>query len=157
MKPYKTLLCGWVVVGGLGAALPPNHARAEPPKPCSAYHVGDDHVAQVFCAGPAKIRLTIGAQTHVLGGGSCQTQGGVFSFNLGVATDAGATSTPDYVGLTVLKSMPAPVIAVRLDGKKYLMLHGKAQVSAQGGSFHADGRILGGASVNIPVKAEFTC
>lgn len=157
MKTYKTLLCGWVVLSGLGAAAPPGHARAEPPKPCSAYHVGADHVAQVFCTGPASIRLMIGAQTHVLGGGSCQTQGGAFSFNLGVATDAGATSTPDYVGVTVLSSMPTPVIAVRLDGKKYLMLHGKAQVSAHGGSFNADGRVLGGAPVNIPVTAEFTC
>ena len=163
-------------IGGLAAALllaacGPHEARsgansAESHAPgttlattaggCSSYTAGTPGVIRTFCGGPATVKLFVAGKEHDLTGGTCATEGPMFSVNLGVvATSDLGGPKPDYFGLTVPAGgghFTNAVLSVTVDGKGYAVTSNSGDATAAGGTFA--GAAMGDSA---PITGTFTC
>ena len=101
------------------------------------------------------MNVSVAGVAHTLNGGVCETQGPMFSLNLGVFSGPDlAGPKPDYVGLTA-QAASGPftnaVLAVNVDGKAYAVTQNSGTVSPTGGTFA--GKAMGGEEVS----GSFTC
>jgi hypothetical protein len=123
---------------------------------CAEYPKGAPGVANTFCDGPATVNLTVGAKTYTLHGGTCSTDGGHFSLNLGVvATGELAGPKPDYVGLnapTAQGPFSNAVLIVIVEGKAYSPAPNTGEVGPSGGHFEGE-TVADGTKVS----GSFTC
>jgi hypothetical protein len=123
---------------------------------CSSYAAGTPGVIRTFCDGPAKVKLFVGGKEHDLTGGTCETEGPMFTVNLGVVSSADLGGPkPDYFGLTVPAGgghFSNAVLAVNVDGKAYAVTSNSGDASATGGTF--TGAAMGDSA---PITGNFTC
>ncbi len=134
----------------------PGTTTASIPAACAAYPPGSPGVVRSFCSGPAVVKLTINGKDHILKGGTCSTDGGRFTLNLGIVAGPGlAGPKPDYVGLTAnVGSGPFTDAALNVHyaGKAYALTHNTGQVAPSGGNFTGTGR-----RGRSKVSGTFTC
>ena len=101
------------------------------------------------------MNVSVAGVAHALNGGVCETQGPMFSLNLGVVSGPDlAGPKPNYVGLTTQVASGAftnAVLAVNVDGKAYAVTQNSGTVSPTGGTFA--GKAMGGEEVS----GSFTC
>jgi len=124
--------------------------------PCAAYVEGTPGVASTFCNGPATVKVFVAGKEYDLSGGSCDTENGLFTVNLGVISTADLGGPkPDYFGL----SLPAGVahfsnaaLTLTVGGKAYALTTNSGDASPTGGTF------TGAAADNsAPVTGSFSC
>jgi hypothetical protein len=133
----------------------PGTTTASVPADCAKYPQGAPGVIRTFCDGPAVVKVSVAGVAHTLNGGVCETQGAMFSLNLGVVSGPDlAGPKPDYVGLTA-QTTSGPytnaVLAVNVEGKAYAVTQNSGTVSPVGGTFA--GKALSGEDVS----GSFTC
>ncbi len=138
-------------------------SRAEPTgapvKACAAYRAGQEGVIRTFCSGRGVAHIKLDGREHVVSGGVCDLVAGSLAFNAGVVLGPAATVSPDYFGVAVPKMGPfsGAVLAVRLDGRDYLLMQNSGAVDAHGGSFQASGHVVGNGREPAKVSGTFTC
>jgi hypothetical protein len=125
----------------------------------------DPGVVDVFCGGPANIRIQAGSVTKDLRGGSCHSAGGVWSASVGVVVDVtgahGAYKGPSVDNIVVNNTTTAGkgTIQAVLGGKHYFVLGtAKLTVSADGKTAHATGKSDPASDApNAAVVVDVTC
>ena len=134
----------------------PGTTLASAPGSCGSYAPGTPGVIRTFCNGPAMVKLNVAGKDYVLKGGSCDSQMGLLSVNLGVVSgpDLGGPK-PDYFGLSAPLT-PGPfsnaVLAVNIGGKGYAVTRNSGVHDAASGSF--EGTALGDGT---KISGSFTC
>lgn len=120
---------------------------------CSEWD-GQEGVVRVFCDGPGTATVSISGKQTILKGGSCESTGSFFAFNLGVVTSdfpSGKTK-PNYVGMIYdTSSKSAQAFVMTVDGETELMLTSKATLAADGKSAHASGKSANGKAVSADI------
>jgi len=123
---------------------------------CATYAAGTPGVVRTFCNGPATVKAFVAGKEYDLSGGTCATEAGVFSANLGVVStpDLGGPR-PDYFGLTVPSGtthFSNAVLTLNVGGKAYALTSNSGDVSPAGGTF--TGAAYGDSA---PVTGSFSC
>jgi hypothetical protein len=123
---------------------------------CAAYTAGTPGVIRTFCGGPATVKAFVAGKEYDLSGGSCATEGPMFSVNLGVvSTPELGGPKPDYFGLTVPAGgghFSNAVLTLTVGGKTYALTSNSGDTSPTGGTF--TGAAYGDSA---PVTGSFTC
>jgi hypothetical protein len=153
------LAIGFCLVSGPKSMCWNGHQAGPVAGSCAAYHAGQDHVLRTYCDGPGTMRLRINGIAREIRGGTCEAVGGMPSFNAGVVTEMGATVSPDYVGIATKGMGPfrGAVLALRLDGKNYLLMENHGVMGPHGGTVDASGHSIGAGREAVTVSASFTC
>jgi hypothetical protein len=132
----------------------PGTTNAKIAAPCSAYPAGAAGVIRTFCNGPAAATVIIAGRSHALSGGTCQSQDGLFTLNIGVVSGPDlAGPKPDYLGLTTQAAGPFAnaALSITVDGKVYAVTANTGQSGPKGGSFS------GVAATGETVSGSFNC
>jgi len=123
---------------------------------CGAYSAGTPGVIRTFCGGPATVKAFVAGKEYDLSGGTCATEGPMFSINLGVvSTPELGGPRPDYFGLTVPAGgghFTNAVLTLNVGGKSYALTTNSGDASPTGGTF--TGAAFGDSA---PVTGSFTC
>jgi len=123
---------------------------------CAAYSAGAPGVIRTFCSGPATVKAFVAGKEYDLSGGTCATETGMFSVNLGVvSTPELGGPKPDYFGLTVPAGgghFSNAVLTLTVGGKSYALTSNSGDASPTGGTF--TGAAYGDSA---PVTGSFTC
>ena len=124
---------------------------------CSGLRAGQGGIIQVFCNGTGDAKITIGAASKELMGGTCVEQSGQFAINFGAVAGPefppGKTK-PDYLGALIADGGGAlEAFTVRINGTSSgVIVNRTATVSADKKSATLHGKTLsGGASVTVAV------
>jgi hypothetical protein len=147
-------------VGGAGASL--THvakSKSKSPKKkasgCSSFHPGSKGVTQSFCTGKAVIKITIGATTTSIKGGTCAVSGSYFTVNAGVIVGPTFKGTkPNYFGMDASQAPGAfskATIAYVVAGTSGLLIKNSGMTNHKTGTFT-------GTDLNRnSVTGSFTC
>jgi hypothetical protein len=123
---------------------------------CAAYTSGTPGVVRTFCNGPATLKAFVAGKEYDLSGGTCATEGPMFTVNLGVvSTPELGGPKPDYFGLTVPAGgghFSNAVLTLTVGGKGYALTSNSGDASPTGGTF--TGAAFGDSA---PVTGSFTC
>jgi len=134
----------------------PGTTLASAPGSCGSYAAGTPGVIRTFCTGAAVAKVNVGGTDYTVKGGTCETQGPMFSLNIGVVAgpDLGGPK-PDYVGLTTNGNtghFDNAILTVTLGGKGYALTSSTADITPAGGTFQ--GTAFGDGT---KVTGSFTC
>jgi hypothetical protein len=160
-------LGGTALSAGLGAnagasvktvsALHAKAAKKTKSAACSSYHAGSKGVIRAFCSGKAVAKVTVGAVTTTLKGGTCTVGGGYFSLSAGVVIDATFKGPkPNYFGLSApsgATSFTNATLTYNVNGLSGAVTQNTGTVAANRKSGTFSGTELTGAAVS----GSFTC
>lgn len=122
---------------------------------CSSFHPGSKGVTQSFCTGKAVIKITIGATTTTIKGGTCEVSGAYFTVNAGVVVAPTFKGTkPNYFGMDAPKTSGAfsnATLAYVVGGTSGFLSKNSGTTNHKTGTF--SGTDLSGNAVS----GSFTC
>jgi hypothetical protein len=123
---------------------------------CASYAPGTPGVVRAFCNGPATVKAFVAGKEYDLSGGTCATEGPIFTVNLGIVSTAELGGPkPDYFGLTVPAGgghFSNAALTLTVGGKSYALTSNSGDDSSSGGTF--TGAAFGDPA---PVTGSFTC
>ncbi|HEY7323253.1 MAG TPA: hypothetical protein VH520_00390 [Streptosporangiaceae bacterium] len=120
----------------------------------------DPGVVDVFCGGPADIKVTAGSLTKDFTGGSCHQAGGVWSASAGVVTEYGVYKGKPVDVVTVNNQATAGKGTIQLTLSGHVLFADSASFALEGGG---SGAHLSGTAQSLPegpdtpVTVDVTC